>query len=791
VKKNPAFIFLIVLMLAGRTAPFSVREAGPAPFLMTIDNIMRGEEMIGQSPTEVQWSYDSRVLYFRWKAPAEKTAELYALDRGQAVPHKITAEQMMKRPPVSAPGSRGMRGFGGFNRGAQVIFDKARRRALIVDGGEVKIMDIPGGTVRPLLETEARISGIRFSFDEKKFVYIADDNLYVFPLENGGLRQMTSFVRHPAAEPRKTSAIDKWYQDQQTELFQVLKRGGGGMGEGRGGRGGAGGPGAAARRKPYSLAESQWVYGLDLFPDESKVIFTVSDPVPDVRNTIVPNYVTRSGYVEDISGRPKAAYSWTRSEKMGLMAAATGEVRWIDLGLGDRKVNASFAGWSPDGKSGLIQASADDRKDEWLFRLDPADGKVTTIELVHDDAWVGELGLTSINWAPDGKSVIYISEKDGFAHLYRAAIDGKTKTPLTAGKFEVREARLSADGRKIYFTSSEAHPGELHYYVMPAEGGPRTRITSLSGQSDSTLSPDEQVLASLSSTPTRPAELYLQPNKPGAAAKPVTQSVTAEFLSYAWIEPEVIHYKARDGADVYARLFKPKNPHPRHPGVIFIHGAGYLQNAHKGWSTYLREYMFHNLLVENGYTILDIDYRGSAGYGRDWRTGIYRHMGGKDLDDIVDGAAFLARSCGVDAARIGTYGGSYGGFLTLMAMFTSPETFKAGAALRPVTDWAHYSAGYTVDILNLPQVDAEAYKKSSPIYFAEGLKGALLICHGLVDTNVHAQDSIRLAQRLIELRKENWELALYPAENHSFTNVDSWADEYKRIFKLFETNLKN
>jgi dipeptidyl aminopeptidase/acylaminoacyl peptidase len=226
------------------------------------------------------------------------------------------------------------------------------------------------------------------------------------------------------------------------------------------------------------------------------------------------------------------------------------------------------------------------------------------------------------------------------------------------------------------------------------------------------------------------------------------------------------------------------------PAVIFVHGAGYLQNAHKYWSTYYREYMFHNLLASLGYVVLDADYRASAGYGRDWRTAIYRHMGGKDLDDIVDGAKYLVESQRVDPGRIGLYGGSYGGFITLMALFTSPDTFAAGAALRPVTDWAHYNHGYTGAILNEPQDDAEAYKRSSPIYFAEGLKGALLICHGLVDTNVHVQDSIRLVQRLIELRKPNWDFAVYPVENHGFEQESSWADEYKRILKLFETNLR-
>jgi dipeptidyl aminopeptidase/acylaminoacyl peptidase len=200
--------------------------------------------------------------------------------------------------------------------------------------------------------------------------------------------------------------------------------------------------------------------------------------------------------------------------------------------------------------------------------------------------------------------------------------------------------------------------------------------------------------------------------------------------------------------------------------------------------------MFNHLLASRGYVVLDMDYRASAGYGRDWRTAIYRHMGGTDLDDIVDGANWLVKTQRVNAKRIGLYGGSYGGFITLMAMFTQPDVFAAGAALRPVTDWAHYNHGYTSNILNEPQNDAEAYRQSSPIYFADRLKGALLICHGMVDTNVHFQDTVRLVQRLIELRKENWELAVFPVEDHGFEQDTSWADEYKRILKLFETNLK-
>lgn len=223
---------------------------------------------------------------------------------------------------------------------------------------------------------------------------------------------------------------------------------------------------------------------------------------------------------------------------------------------------------------------------------------------------------------------------------------------------------------------------------------------------------------------------------------------------------------------------------------MFVHGAGYLQNVHQWWSSYFREYMFHNLLADNGFTVLDIDYRASSGYGRDWRTAIYRHMGGRDLGDYIDGAAFLVKNYQVDPGKIGIYGGSYGGFMTLMGMFTSPGTFASGAALRSVTDWAHYNHPYTANILNTPVEDSIAYYRSSPIYHAAGLQGQLLILHGMIDTNVHFQDVVRLAQRLIELRKDTWEFAVFPLEDHGFVEPTSWADEYSRIYRLFYQTLK-
>jgi dipeptidyl aminopeptidase/acylaminoacyl peptidase len=326
-------------------------------------------------------------------------------------------------------------------------------------------------------------------------------------------------------------------------------------------------------------------------------------------------------------------------------------------------------------------------------------------------------------------------------------------------------------------------PFERHLYRMPLAGGTRTKLTSEIGRHDAEPSPDGAVIADLYSYTNKPPEVFIGTTK-------VTTSPSPEFFRYPWLDAPIVKYRATDGVEVPARIYKPADWKPNGPAVVFVHGAGYLQNVHRWWSSYSREYMFHHFLMEHGYLVLDADYRGSAGYGRDWRTAIYRHMGGRDLADEVDAAHWLTSEYGVDAQRIGMYGGSYGGFMTLMAMFTAPGSFRAGAALRPVTDWAHYNHGYTSDILNTPQTDPEAYRISSPIYFAEGLRGALLICHGVVDTNVHFQDTVRLVQKLIELHAQNWDVAFFPVEDHGFVEPSSWSDEYKRIFRLFERELK-
>ena len=557
------------------------------------------------------------------------------------------------------------------------------------------------------------------------------------------------------------------------------------------------------------------VASIKLSPDQKFIFYSLYTPSKEP-GTIVPDYVTESGYTEDINARSKVGGN-TGSFEVGIYNIGsktnykvnTKDLPGIDLqpdyfeeyGYSQkepREVYTHMPVISENGQHYAISFRSVDNKDRWIGLLDPATGNVEITEHQKDNAWIAGPGIGwsfssgELGWLPDNEHLYFQSEETGYSHLYLYNVKNKSKTPLTKGTFEVYNPRFSYDKKSWIFEANMQHPGIRQLYKMPLLGGNIESITNMGGGVTGFEGPGNNKIAILQSLSNRPIELFLIDNvKKNTDPRRITVSQTEAWNSYNWRVPSFVELEARDGANVHARLYKPEGTTQGGPAVIFVHGAGYLQNAHQWWSSYFREYMFHNFLVDQGYTVLDVDYRGSAGYGRDWRTGIYQHMGGFDLTDQVDGAKYLVNELGIDESKIGIYGGSYGGFITLMAMFTEADTFAAGAALRSVTDWAHYNHGYTSNILNTPELDSIAYRKSSPIYYAEGLKGALLICHGMIDTNVHFQDVVRLAQRLIELGKENWEFAVFPKESHGFVHPSSWTDEYKRIYKLFEENLKN
>ncbi|WP_375579245.1 prolyl oligopeptidase family serine peptidase [Marivirga tractuosa] len=765
---------------------------------ISVQKIMRDPAWIGHSPDNFYWGENSDQLFFNWNPDNNPEDSLYAydFDKDEIIP--ISHEQEMSYPDRNG------------------VYNKAKTEKLFIRNGNLYLSEIKTGNIEPLIESSQRISNTGFLSNEEKIFYVVDNNIFSWDRKTGKTRQLIEFSKE--AEPKEKSAKksdkENWLNNQQLELISVLKEK-----KEKEEKSDEYKESINSKGIPTVYLDGKRLIESSISPDGNYVIYRLYISPNGDDNTIVPDYVTESGYTKDLNARSKVGGEQAHME-LGVFNLKTRENKMVSIdeveGLNQipefwsdypereeedfesRKMIFQSPLFSEDGKYTIIDARATDNKDRWLFLLDPETAKLDLIDRQRDEAWIAGPGVgyawggSTKGFLADNKTLYFQSEESGYSHLYSVDLSKtkKKKKQLTKGDFEIYDVNLSNDKSHFYFLANPESPGIRNLFKMPVDGGEMEQLTADKGGMEYALSPDESKIALRKSTATQPWELYVMNNQANSEAKRITNSISDEFQSYEWRTPEYITFEAEDGAEVHARLYQPEGGSNGKPAVIFVHGAGYLQNAHQWWSSYFREYMFHNLLADNGYTVLDIDYRGSAGYGRDWRTGIYRHMGGKDLSDQVDGAKYLVNELGVNKDNIGIYGGSYGGFITLMALFNEAETFKSGAALRSVTDWAHYNHGYTSNILNTPVEDPIAYERSSPIYFAEGLEGNLLIAHGMVDTNVHFQDVVRLSQRLIELGKENWEMAVYPVESHGFVEPSSWTDEYRRIFELFEDTLK-
>ena len=761
---------------------------------LTVDYIMRDPKWMGTFPSSHFWGEDSRQIFFRYNLENDPADSLYKIDL--ANPSLISKVHWTEEKNL---------------RKEQEAYNADQSLRIFRVKNSIHLENLKKKQVQVLIEWFEPISSLQFLADENLISFNSGGNIYIFDRSTRAVRKATQINSGSKPVPGTLTSESKtsFLEAENLDLLQIVNE----RKEAQ--------KATKAYRESIREQSSEFVYftggknlaNLQLSPDARFATFSIFSPASN-KNTKVPDYTAASGYTEDLNARPKVATEPTKVD-IGIYDLTRDTVYFVSIsnlpGIKDlpdyvkdypektweekeRTVLLSGPYFSPDGKRAIVQGRSNDNKDRWIAELNLQTGELKNLDRQRDEAWIGGPGVTgfgggTFGWLPDNKHIYFQSEESGYSHLYLLDVTTGEKKALTSGSYEVFSPFLSKDKKFWYLTTSEVDPGERHFYRMPVMGGKMEKLTSLTGNNEVVLSPDEKKLAILYSYSNQPTELYIQDNKVGATPQKMTDGQSEEFKAYPWRDPQIVRFTAQDGAKVPARLYLPEASKKNGAAVIFVHGAGYLQNVHKWWSSYFREYMFHNLLTDLGYTVLDIDYRASAGYGRDWRTGIYRHMGGKDLSDQVDGAKFLIAEHGVGPEKIGIYGGSYGGFITLMALFNHGDVFKSGAALRSVTDWAHYNHGYTSNILNTPEEDPIAYRRSSPIYFAEGLKGNLLIAHGMLDVNVHFQDVVRLAQRLIELGKDNWEMAVYPVEDHGFVEPSSWTDEYKRILNLFNNTL--
>jgi hypothetical protein len=457
--------------LAQRAAP----AEGTSRLQLTVDGIMRGPDLVGWPPSGLRWSSDSQQLYFEWRKPREKEASTYVVARAGGEPRKLTDDEVESAPPASGR------------------WDKARRRQLATDRGDVIVHDGPSGRRIQVTRTSGSESNPRWARNDTHVTYVRDGNLFIVPVSGMGspgrfVTQLTD-VAPKRPEPRLTDS-QKFIKDEEQKLIEYVRRQ-------REEKDRAEEKARKDKLPSFELQDRQSAVDLMLSPEGTHVFIVVAERPAGAKNTIVPNYVTESGYTEDVPARTNVGDTQER-RLLAILNLETGKSVWADGSFAppveeperpkpspaekpgetpapgrraEREIRWAMPVVSSDGRHVVAAARSADNKERWFVTLDPASGSTRVIDVLRDDAWVRESGFGggAIEFLPDGHRIAFLSERDGWMHLYTldVAADGVKARQLTSGRWEVTSADLSADGRRFYITTNEVHPGERHVYTVP------------------------------------------------------------------------------------------------------------------------------------------------------------------------------------------------------------------------------------------------------------------------------------------------------------------------------------
>jgi dipeptidyl aminopeptidase/acylaminoacyl peptidase len=771
--------------------------------LITLEQIMSDPDWMGRSPQSWYWGDDNQTIFYKQKRAGSPLSDLYRQATLDKEAEKVKLAQMHV---VS-------------DRNAQR--NKANTHEVYTFEGNVFVKELASLDVQQLTYTSAYEYSTMF-LNNGNVAYRVGNKFFEHDLSSNKIIELANLQLKK--DPKDSEESQSYIASEQHDLiaYVALQKRNSELRKNQQEKLKA--QNATLTKSDFYLGDNKRINHASLSPNGDKIIVSISSGESSQADSdTMPNYIADDGHIKAEKVRQRVADNRQYNDELFLLDLKSGqkfplsyevlpgadedvltsvktenyqrEGKVYQSKKSPRNIHVMQANspiqWHENGKQVAVLLEAWDNKDRWLTTVNLMENKLESQHRLHDDAWIN-WSFNEFGWLKGDNTLYYLSEETGYSHLYSKNLIGKAKQ-LTRGQFEISDVSLTQDKSRFVFKANKKHPGIYEIYQVDIKSGQFSALTDLGGMNDYALSPDDSTLLIEHSTVAMPPELYVKALKDDATAIRLTHTVSEKFLSMPWTAPSVVAVPSSyQDEPVYSRVYLPKDydkTADKNRAVMFSHGAGYLQNSHLGWSGYFREYMFHSMLVQQGYVVIDMDYRASAGYGRDWRTAIYRHMGKPEVQDMRDGVNWLVDNANVDRQRIGTYGGSYGGFLTLMSMFTQPDLFQSGSALRLVSDWAYYNHGYTSNILNTPGDDAIAYERSSPIYFAEGLEKPLLINAPMVDDNVFFQDTVRLVQRLIELEKQNFETAIYPVEPHGFVQPSSWLDEYRRIYKLFENTL--
>lgn len=731
--------------------PVAQVRASPS---LTVERVAALPSIIGTPPASPTWSPDSQLLAFRWNDSGWPFRDIWIVGATGNGLRRLTDLQRTHPQPPPPQGSSSealaaqaaARARGGVN---ELLWRPDGKTLLFVYRAELFEIDPGGGTPRQL-PVGSGVSDVSFSPDGTRIAFLRSGDLWVW-----------SPTGSAAPERMTTVAIDGIAKVPLGTYNRADREVGTGV--------------WGADWMPYTWA-----------PDGRSIALHLVDR-RHIRRVPFPSYLGSETTVSEL----RRGYPGDENERrsLAILRVDTRQLEPLSLAEPGRRGISDFE-WSRNGRL-LIDQVSDTGIDRWLWLLD---ANSTTPRLVwHDSRDTRIYPAYVARWHADGRQILIVADTAERDHLYLIDPDAPSPSPvaLTSGTWDVAGERGAAsvqiERQNVYFTGTLKNPYERHVYRVSGPSSAPVAITTLPGVHVPFLSPDGRRLATLWSDDVTPTELVVADAQPAATERRITKSPPPEFMKHQWARPRYASFKnAVDGFEVHARIIEPANldKSRRHPVIFGPVYSNTVRNRWAGVSGTLQQ-----LLVQQGYIVVQADVRGSVGYGRAFREAFLMDYGGKDLDDleaVVNGMKALPY---VDGARIGIWGSSYGGLLTVYALLKRPGLFAAGVAGAPALD-PHAFGPDDVAITRTPATHPDAFERGSALHLGENLRDPLLIIHGLMDDVVPFRTTMALAERLMLLGKD-FDLATAPAATHAWTAREHYATYfYRKLTQFFERHLR-
>ncbi len=580
----------------------------------------------------------------------------------------------------------------------------------------------------------------RFSPDSSMLSFVRDSDLYLVDVEGGGERRLTT----DGSSELLNGKLDWVYQE---EIY---------------GRG---------NFKGYWWS-----------PDSSRIAYLQLDESQVPEFTVVDHLPTHLG--RKVMRYPKAGDP-NPGVRLGLISAAAGKTEWVET---TRYEGSEFlitrVGWAPDSQAVLFQVQ--NRQQIWLDlnRFDLAERKTETLLREKTPAWTSVLGEPK--WLKDG-SFLWLSERDGWKHIYHYTAEGKLIRPVTDGKWEVASLfGADQDAKWVYFSANRDKPTDRHVYRVRVDGKDLTRLSRGSGTHGANFNSQFSRFIDSWSDIRTPVKVGLY-DPDGVFVRMIDENRVEALEELELSTPELLRVKTSDGFSMEAMMIRPADfdSKKKYPVLCYVYGGPQIPRVKNRWGG--SRYLWHQFLAQKGYIIWMCDNRSASGKGAQSAWPVFRNLGELELSDVEEGLEWLRSKSYVDSERIGIWGWSYGGYLTSYAL-THSSSFKMGIAGAPVTDWKLYDTIYTERYMGLPQENAEGYEKSSVLESADALSGKLLLIHGTIDDNVHLQNTIQFIERL-QKKGKSFEMMLYPKSRHGVTNAAQKNHLYRLMTRFILENL--